>query len=77
MMKNSQKLKQAVSLISEMDETRLDALLVLLRQPVEDYELSEEDKNIVRERFEKYESGKAKTISALGASRRIKLKLKK
>jgi hypothetical protein len=73
----TKKLKQAISIISEMDESRLDALLLLLRQPVEDFELSEEDKQIVQERITAYKTGKDKGVPALSASRRIKAKLKK
>jgi hypothetical protein len=71
----TQKLKQAISIISEMDESRLDALLLLLRQPAEDFELSESDKQIVNERYEAYISGKDKGVSAVSASRRVKAKL--
>jgi hypothetical protein len=77
-MATTQKLKRAISLISEMDESHLDALLLLLERPVnDDYELSEEDKFIVNERSASYKKGKDKGVPAYAASKRIRAKLKR
>lgn len=73
----AQKLKKVISIVSEMDESSLDALLLLLQKPLgEDYELSNEDILVVNERMAAYTSGKDKGVPALEASKRIKAKLK-
>lgn len=42
----------------------------------EDFQMSDEDKRIIKERLIAYENGKDKGVSALDASGRIKEKLK-
>lgn len=71
------KLKKVISIVSEMDEARLNALLLLLQEPLPDYDLTEDDKWTVGERTEKYKRGEDKGIPAKEASKRIRKILKR
>lgn len=72
------KMKRVISIISEMDESRLDALLLLLQQPVgDDYELSDEDKWVINERAAKYKRGEDKGTPAREVSKQVRAVLKK
>jgi hypothetical protein len=72
------KLKKVISLVSEMDEARLDALLLLLQEPVGgDYDLTADDKWIIQERAARYDRGEDKGVPAKEATKRIRTALKK
>lgn len=72
------KLKRIISIVSKMDEARLDALLLLLQEPVgPDFEFTEEDKWILNERAEKYDRGVDKGVPAKEVSKRIRKMLKR
>ncbi|HLG03793.1 MAG TPA: hypothetical protein VI731_09380 [Bacteroidia bacterium] len=72
------KIKRVISIISDMDEARLDALLLLLQQPVgDDYVLDDEDKMILNERMVNYEKGIEKGTPARTLTKQIRNKLKK
>ncbi|CAN5337295.1 hypothetical protein BH09BAC5_BH09BAC5_13090 [soil metagenome] len=74
----TQKKNQAITLISKMDETHLDALLLLLNKPLAgEYELSESEWAETERRLQEVKKGKVKTIPARSAVRRIEASLKK
>lgn len=76
--KRAKKLERVISIVSGLDETRLDALILILDPPAEDdYEFSQEDNTMISERFERYEKGKTKGMPALEASKRIRAKILK
>ncbi len=74
----TQKKNQAITLISKMDETHLDALLLLLNKPLAgEYELSEAEWSETERRLQQVKKGKVKTTPARSAARRIEVSLKK
>lgn len=74
----ARKKKEVLTLISKMDETHLDALLLLLRQPLNGtYELSENDWAETERRLREVKQGKIKLKPAKESAMRIASQLKK
>ena len=74
----ARKKKEVLTLISKMDEMHLDALLLLLRQPLNGaYELSEEDWSETERRLREVKQGKVKLKPAKESALRITAQLKK
>lgn len=73
-----QKLDEVIAIVSEMNEAKLDALILILDPPVDDgFELSEQDKLNIDERTRRYESGEDNGISAEIVIRQLREALKK
>lgn len=72
------KKKEVMSLIARMDESHLDALLLLLREPLgENYPLSDAEWAETDKRREEASKDKSKLVPARAAVRRIESRLKK
>lgn len=74
----SRKKKEVITLISKMDETHLDALLLLLREPLRnEYELSDEEWRETDRRKNEVKKGNVKMLPARQAVKNITVALKK
>ncbi|HTF02437.1 MAG TPA: hypothetical protein VK826_00365 [Bacteroidia bacterium] len=73
----AQKKKEVISLIGSLDESHLDALLILLRKPIGKTYVSESDWAIAAYRRKQVEEGKSKLIPARESLERMEKNLKK
>lgn len=73
---NKSKRFRLLSMIRTLGESELDAILAFL-PPAPEFELSEEDLSIIKERQRRYEAGETKMVDAHEAGRRILEELRK